>query len=195
MSGPQSFSVRNEWEDAISPPPEDSAQNLHFSDSDDDADGIEEEDAHTGDYSHYSQQMEELLGDEEHDSADESKSPILASVLESDNEEEEEEEEDFVYSGVDAADVSVVPYRDQLRDVLEQDHEEEGVEDVHEAEKSLLMQESGNVSVLLDDEPLVSARHLSHCPYFSTLSTDRNTMNYRRKFSQSSPLRNHLRAQ
>ncbi|KAJ2918520.1 hypothetical protein MD484_g1843, partial [Candolleomyces efflorescens] len=153
MSGPQSFSVGNEWADAISPLPEDSAQNLHFSDSDDDADGIEEEDAHTGDYSHYSQQMEELLGDEEHESAENSKTPILAGGLESDDE-EEEEEEDFVYSGVDAADVSVVPYRDQLRDVLEQDHEEESVEDVHEVEKSLLMEESGTVSVLLDDEPL-----------------------------------------
>lgn len=193
MSGPQSFILPNEWEDATSTPAEDSSQVLHFSDSDEDSDGVEQDDAHTGDYSHYSQQMEELLGDEEHDSAGEPKSPTLAGVLESDDEQEDEEEEEFVYTGVDSADVSVVPYRDQLRDVLGQDHEEESVEDVHEAEKSLLMDEGEKRSILLNDEPLVSARHIPHCSQISTTLAHRNITISMKKYSPNSHPRNLLR--
>ncbi|KAF6762996.1 lateendosome to vacuole transport-family protein [Ephemerocybe angulata] len=128
----------NEWEDAVSPPiGEDSAQGLHFSDSD------EEE----GD-----DQMSELFEDETNESEDDGDtSNILDSVLESD--EEGEEEEEFVYTGLDSSD-GPVPYRDQLRDVLGQEHEEESVGDPNEAEKSLLLDADVKPAILLEDEPL-----------------------------------------
>ncbi|KAF5326592.1 hypothetical protein D9611_000255 [Ephemerocybe angulata] len=145
----------NEWEDAVSPPiDEDSAQGLHFSDSDEEeGDDVDQPDAHTaGDYSHYSQQMSELFEDETNESEDDGDtSNILDSVLESD--EEGEEEEEFVYTGLDSSD-GPVPYRDQLRDVLGQEHEEESVGDPHEAEKSLLLDADVKPAILLEDEPL-----------------------------------------
>lgn len=152
---PESFIHYNEWQDAVSPP-EDSAQNLHFSDSDEEGGPDVAHgggDANAMDYSeHYSQQMSELFDDDANESEDESTSNILDNVLESDHEEEDEEEE-FVYTGVDSSN-DPVPYRDQLRDVLEEEHDEDSVGDAQEAEEAPIDNEI-EVSITIDDEPLV----------------------------------------
>lgn len=147
---PESFIPYNEWQDAISPP-EDSAQNLHFSDSDEDDVAQNEDDAKEVDYSeHYSQQMSELFDDDENESADESTSNILGNVIESDDEDDEDDGE-FVYTGVDSS-TDPMPYRDQLRDVLGQEHEEGSPEEAKDLEPFGSEKE---VSITIDDEPSV----------------------------------------
>lgn len=158
---PESFIPYNEWQNAVSPP-EDSAQNLHFPDSDEDGDHEAAhiaDDAKHLDYSeHYSQQMSELFDGDANDFADESTSNILGNVIESDHEEEDEDEE-FVYTGMDSSN-EPVPYRDQLRDVLGQEHEEDLVEDAQEVVQSHIDDEN-EVSITVDDEPLVCPIHCS----------------------------------
>ncbi|TEB13855.1 hypothetical protein FA13DRAFT_1652183, partial [Coprinellus micaceus] len=133
--------IVNEWQDAVSPP-EDSAHNLHFSDSDEeggheDADpGLNVDDANPLDYS---QQMSELFNDDANEPENESTSSILDNVFESDHEEEDEDEE-FVYTGMDSSKVPLA-YREQLRDVLGQEHEEDSVGYPQGVEGSLLNEE------------------------------------------------------
>lgn len=103
--------------------PSDSAANLHFSDSDEEA----EDGEHTGDYSHYSQQIDDLFDEGEHEEKNESDEHGSKS---------DDEEEGFVYSGVDASDPSV-SYQDQLRDVLDQDDAEESVDGLGEVDASV----------------------------------------------------------
>ncbi|THU95630.1 hypothetical protein K435DRAFT_723399 [Dendrothele bispora CBS 962.96] len=132
----------------ISPP-----SSLGFSDNEDNDE--HEFDEHPGDYS---TRMEELFEDEEdgpnaHIDGDDS-----------------EDEEGFIYTGADA-DVSITSYRDQLRDVLGPEHEEEAdsVVDAREVEKSLIVEhEEGNESD--SDEPLPNADSLSN-PDTSVLVT------------------------
>jgi hypothetical protein len=104
--------------------PSDSAANLHFSDSDEEP---EEDGEHTGDYSHYSQQIDDLFDEGEH----EEKNGDDEHGSKSDD-----EEEGFVYSGVDASDPSV-SYQDQLRDVLDQDDPEESLDGLRELQVSV----------------------------------------------------------
>jgi len=167
---PPSFYAPNEWENVVSPPPEDSAQHLHFSDSEEE-NGIDRTDVE--DYSHYSQQMSEIMGEDERNeegdgSADAERSQILKGMLESDQE-DEEEDEGFVYTGVDASDSSV-PYGEQLRDILGQEHDEDTKRDSHEAENSLLLGETDarKLSILLDDEPLVCGIYFNTLPISSS---------------------------
>ena len=95
----------------------------------------------------YSAHMEELFEGEEDGSVNGHKHG---------SDDDEEEEEGFLYSGVDA-DASV-GYKDQLRDVLGQDHEEDEDDDVLEVERSLILENGNNSTVTQtdDDEPLVS---------------------------------------
>lgn len=92
---------------------------------------------HGGDYT---TRLEELLSDGEHDS---------------DAQSEDEEEEGFCYTGVDA-DLSTT-YKDQLRDVLGPDHEEDEAEEV-EVEHSLLQEvaENEDFAAAMEDEARVS---------------------------------------
>ena len=99
--------------------PSDSAANLHFSDSDED-----EAEENTGDYSHYSQQIDDLLDEEENGDKEGNGGRASGS--------DEDEDEGFVYSGVDAGDLSA-SYQDQLRDVLDQEDVDESVDDTEQS--------------------------------------------------------------
>lgn len=87
------------------------AETIRLTEHDDDDD--ENEFTYPGDYSSH---MDELFDGDDQDVSDQR-----------DSGETSEEEDDFVYSGVDAD--APAPYRDQLREVLGQDHDEEpGIE-------------------------------------------------------------------
>lgn len=94
----------------------------------------------------YTTRLEELLSDAEHNSGAQS-------------EEGEEEEDGFFYTGVDADPAPT--YKEQLRDVLGPDHDEDDVEDSGvEVEHSLLREvaENEEFAAAMDDE----ARHPDH---------------------------------
>lgn len=98
----------------------------------------EEHEDHVGDYS---TRMDEVFDEGEGDS----------DAL--DQEDEEDEEEGFLYTGVDAADVST-GYRDQLRDVLGPELTDDETE-AHEVEKSLVVDDTNDV-IEFEDEASVS---------------------------------------
>lgn len=104
---------------------------LDFSDNEE----AEDSNDHGGDYS---TRFEELMSDEEHGS---------------DHAGSDDDEEGFVYNGVDAEQGG--SYKDQLRDVLGPDHEEDGSEE--EVERSLMqeVEENERFAASLDDEALV----------------------------------------
>ena len=100
-------------------------------------DGVDEDhhDDHPGDYS---TRFEELMSDGEH-------------------EHEDSDEEGFLYNGVDADQVQG-GYKEQLRDVLGPDHEEDAsVEEEVEVERSLIhdVEENEKFAASLDDEARV----------------------------------------
>ncbi|TFK44739.1 hypothetical protein BDQ12DRAFT_33587 [Crucibulum laeve] len=111
---------------------------LHFSDSDEEgSDDDEHEHEHSGDYS---TRMDELFDDGE-------------DVLEAENDEEDEDEDvGFLYTGVDAPEISV-GYRDQLRDVLGTDLDEDEEREEIDANNSFLSDSEHKLD-LDDDEPL-----------------------------------------
>lgn len=109
-----SAGASNPWTTGTGPDPSD-IHEVYEGDSSDDEDV---EFTYPGDYSTH---MQELFDGEEPAGEDE----------------EEEEEESFIYNGIDA-DTSA-SYKDQLRDVLDQDQDEtESDNDVLEVEKSLI---------------------------------------------------------
>ncbi|EFI28209.1 hypothetical protein CC1G_14234 [Coprinopsis cinerea okayama7 len=120
-----------------SPIPSDSAANLRFGDSDEE-DVESDPEQHTGDYSHYSQQMEDLFDE----SDDEDQPPPGDGQDGSDD-----EDGGFVYTGIDAPDISV-SYDEQLRDVLDLEPPEDTPKEVQEAEESMVVED--------DHEPLAS---------------------------------------
>lgn len=180
------FTPQNDWEDAVSPPHDpDSAQGLHFSDSDseDDTGAADEADAHTGDYSHYSQQMSEFFDNDTNQSDDGLPPDALDGVLESD-EEEEDDEEGFLYTGVDAPGDSV-PYRDQLRDALGNEHDEESTGDAEEGQLSPLEEEHGKPTIVLEEESLVCLP--ADEPVLDLTYRSRHHPKSARRFFRSSP--------
>lgn len=110
---------------------------LNFSDTDGDDDP---RDDHGGDYS---TRLEELMSDEEGDHAGS----------------EEEEEGGFVYEGVDAEPVG--GYREQLRDVLGAEHEEDELESITDR-RSLLkaVEENERFAASMEDEAAVSPKYV-----------------------------------
>ncbi|KAF9465048.1 hypothetical protein BDZ94DRAFT_1117445, partial [Collybia nuda] len=82
----------------------------------------EDHEDHVGDYS---TRMEELFDEGEGDSDSHNQ------------DDEDDDEEGFLYTGVDAADVST-GYRDQLRDLLGPELTDDELE-VHEVERSLVI--------------------------------------------------------
>lgn len=94
----------------------------------------------------YSARMEELLDDDEDGSET--------------HEDEDDGEGGFLYTGMDAEEVSGA-YRDQLRDVLGPDHEEDET-DEFEVESSLLHHSENEKLEFVDDEPLVSMPRARH---------------------------------
>ncbi|KAF5370704.1 hypothetical protein D9758_002023 [Tetrapyrgos nigripes] len=134
----------------LSPP-----SSLGFSDNEDDD---EHEHEHTGDYS---TRMEELFEDEEDQN------------LDIHHDDDSEDDEGFIYTGADA-DVSIVSYKDQLRDVLGPEHESEAdsTEDAREVERSLIV-EGEHVSD--DDEALPTADSSSNAaPSLMIMTPPRN---------------------
>ncbi|KII92434.1 hypothetical protein PLICRDRAFT_27564 [Plicaturopsis crispa FD-325 SS-3] len=150
MSSPPSSSSPLELEDDYASTIR--APALDFSDNED-QEG--EEDQHEGDYS---TRMEELMDSDEEDKG-------------AGGEDSEEDEGGFIYEGVDAADAST-NYRDQLRDVLGPDHEEDEEEllEEQEVEKSLIhdddnpqffIEEAPHGDMLSDNTPSSSSTHPS----------------------------------
>ncbi|CCL98684.1 uncharacterized protein FIBRA_00686 [Fibroporia radiculosa] len=115
-----------------------------------DIDGEEVQDDHGGDYS---TRFDELMSDTE----DSSNSHVPHF-----DEGEEEEEEGFLYSGKDADPVG--GYREQLRDVLGAEHEEDEL-DEQEVERSLLhdVEEKEKLAAMMEDEAKVVI-HSDHSP-------------------------------
>ena len=117
-------------------------RSLDFSDLGDE-DGAAE--AHPGDYS---SRMEELFDDDE----DEDLRPGHTNGA---HLSDDDEDEPFVYDGVDA-EPRVTSYRDQLRDVLDDDAEESGSSE-REVEHSLLQDvEEELPSVIIEEAPVSS---------------------------------------
>ena len=110
--------------------------------SDTEADDIHDDD-HPGDYS---TRLGEVMSDEEDSSG--------AREHEGD---ENDDEEAFFYSGVDAEPAGT--YREQLRDVLGPEHEEDDTSDAQEVEHSLLVHEKEILESSMDDEARVSRPH------------------------------------
>ena len=96
---------------------------------------------HHGDYS---QRMEELFNDTDDESKDDGEDELT------------DEEEGFLYTGMDAEDSSV-GYRQQLRDVLEQNEDEEYNSNADEVEHSLVLDSGARASVDDEEELLVSS--------------------------------------
>lgn len=107
---------------------------LHFSDNSESEGDDEDGEEHTGDYS---TRMEELFDDGEEGSLS--------------AHEEEDNDEGFLYTGLDAPG-QPSGYRDQLRDVLGHDLDEDEELDAHEVEQSLILDD---LETSGDDEPLV----------------------------------------
>jgi vacuolar protein sorting-associated protein 8 len=106
--------------------------------SDTEVDG--QDDGHLGDYS---TRLEELMSDDEGHSGDQEDS-------------DDDEGERFVYSGVDAEPAGT--YREQLRDVLGPDHDDDDAYDPLEVEQDVLhdIHEKEMFEASLDDEARVS---------------------------------------
>lgn len=105
-----------------------------------DADGEVAQEEHGGDYS---ARLEEVMSDEE----DSQNAHVLSGN-------EEDEDDRFIYDGVDSP--PSVTYRDQLRDVLGTDHEEDANEQ-HTINKFLVdnIQEKEKYEAAMDDEARV----------------------------------------
>ncbi|CDO69139.1 hypothetical protein BN946_scf185042.g41 [Trametes cinnabarina] len=105
---------------------------LHFSDSD----GDDSLDANAGDYS---TRFEELMSDGEDEQP-------------RGRDDEDEEDEGFVYSGVDTEPLG--GYREQLREFLGPDHEEDELEEEQEVERSLVheVEENEKFAASIEDE-------------------------------------------
>lgn len=112
---------------------------FHFSDNDGDD---EAPDPGLGDYS---ARFDELMSDsEDHEGGD------------AEDDGDDDDEEAFVYSGVDADPTG--GYREQLRDVLGPDHEEDELEEEQEVERSLVHEvaENEKFAATIEDEAGVS---------------------------------------
>lgn len=129
------------------PPANTNGRSAPISESDDGSE--EEEFVYNGSYS---AQMDELLGDDASDRHDQDQVDIRIVEHKDDDDEDEDDEEDFVYSGVDASNDSS-NYREQLREVLDQDHsdDEEEEQEVREVETSLTQETEPDT----DEDPLV----------------------------------------
>ena len=119
---------------------DDLSEDLHFSDSE----GGDSPDVGAGDYS---TRFEELMSDGE-DAGDHEENG------------DEDEEGGFIYSGVDADPAG--GYREQLRQVLGPDHEEDEIEE-QEVERSLVheVEENEKFAATIEDEAGVSRPWLS----------------------------------
>lgn len=129
----------------------DRAGSLSFSDSEAD----EVQDDHPGDYS---TRLGEVMSDEEE-------------LSRGQGHEESDDDEGFFYNGVDSEPAGT--YREQLRDVLGPEHEEDDVSDAQEVEHSLLVHEKEMLEASMDDEARVSLSytpsHHCSCPFTSIL--------------------------
>ncbi len=121
MSSPFSASVQlTDAEDV----PTIRAPSLHFSDNEDQNSGFEYSEQ-PGDYS---SRIEELLGDED--------SEAEGNAFRDDS---DDDDGGFLYTGVDADTSTSSGYRQQLRDVLGHDNEDDSDMDTKEVEQSLLI--------------------------------------------------------
>lgn len=107
--------------------------------SDAEADDVQD-DEHPGDYS---TRLGEVMSDEE---------DFAAGHVDDDN-----DDEAFFYNGVDSEPAGT--YREQLRDVLGADHEDEDTSEAQEVEHSLLVHEKEMLEASMDDEARVSLVH------------------------------------
>ena len=96
----------------------------------------------------YSTLMDELFGDEDEIA------PTSTPRFDDDEDDEDEDEEPFVYEGADAP-VSRASYREQLRDVLDDDAEDDEIEE-REVERSLV-HDPDHSPMAIGDEALVSS--------------------------------------
>ena len=125
-----------------------------------------QDDDHLGDYS---TRLEELMSDDElsngRDQADD----------------DEEEEEGFFYTGVDAE--SSGTYREQLRDVLGPEHEDDDDSDAPDVDQAVLrdVQEKEIFEANMDDEARVSSyTPLQHCSLrYASYSPQMSPQTYR----------------
>lgn len=108
-----------------------------------DVDGEDAFEDHAGDYS---TRLEELMSDED---GDETAAGIPG------DEDGEENEEGFIYNGVDSEPTGT--YRDQLRDVLGPEHEEDEFEQQGGQENSIIhdIEEKERYEAAMDDEARV----------------------------------------
>ena len=119
--------------------------------SDGEVDDVQDDD-HPGDYS---TRLGEVMSDEE---------DFATGGVDDDN-----DDEAFFYNGVDAEPAGT--YREQLRDVLGPDHEDEDTSEAQEVEHSLLVHEKEMLEASMDDEARVSLAHA----YIATHLLTRNT--------------------
>lgn len=115
--------------------------------SDTEVDDVQDDD-HPGDYA---TRLGEVMSDEEDFAAGRG--------------DEDNEEEAFFYSGVDAEPAGT--YREQLRDVLGPDHEDEDTSEAQQVEHSLPVHEKEILEASMDDEARVSLVHdytMMHLP-------------------------------
>lgn len=113
-------------------------------------DGEDEEEFKYPGEGNYSAQMDELFDDDDDDDTD-TQGPKLKLGNDEEVEADDDDDDGFLYDGVDA-DVSV-SYKDQLRDVLEQDHEEDGdtdADEVLQVERALVYETSSPVLAAVD---------------------------------------------
>ena len=115
---------------------------LGFSDSGDE----KHVDTNGGDYS---TRMSELFDDDDDDTP-----TVSVPHFDADDDGEDEDEEAFVYDGADAQ-VTRSTYREQLRQVLDDDDEDEDGAEEHEVERSLL-HDAFQPPITVEDEALVS---------------------------------------
>lgn len=120
---------------------------FHFSDNEGESDDAPDD--AVGDYS---TRFDELMSDGEEDGG--------RGHGEGADEDEDEDEGGFVYSGVDADPTG--GYREQLRDVLGPDHEEDELEEEQEVERSLVheVEENEKFAATIEDEAGVSLVHI-----------------------------------
>jgi hypothetical protein len=120
---------------------------LGFSDSGDE----KRVDTNGGDYS---TRMSELFDDDDDDTPTVSVPPF-----DLDGDDDDDDEEAFVYDGADAQ-VTRTTYREQLREVLDDDDDEDTAEE-HEVERSLL-HDHDHPPIPVEDEALVSHLSVQH---------------------------------
>ncbi|KAI0744036.1 hypothetical protein C8Q80DRAFT_1184629 [Daedaleopsis nitida] len=122
----------------------------HFSDNEDESD-----DAPDDGLGDYSARFDELMSDGE-----EEEGRGHGEGADEDDEDDEDDEGGFVYSGVDADPTG--GYREQLRDVLGPDHEEDELEEEQEVERSLVheVEENEKFAATIEDEAGVSLVHV-----------------------------------